>query len=927
MNTDGVHKTGADSFRGLRWALACLAACLVAGCSHANLSDHAADCVDLDGDGYGAGCARGSDCDDTNPGVTTGCARCLHDGIPGCECSQPGVSAPCGASVGSTDGQLLCGQGQSTCTHGRWGECVITNSVTMGPTSPGMAVKGYGTPAPCDGNPCDPYCKQTTDTGAGLANDAGVVEVDGGGLSIVPGGTSGGIVQSPACAGGTSGTCAHSLCATGAGLTAGCDGVAQSSEPTVQPVFSEDFSDNSAGWVLGTEWQIAATHSSSGQSSGNGDPATDHTASTTDNGVAGAVVGGNTSPVQHDAYYLTSPTINTSASTGAISLSFWRWLNTDCCGWMYTSVEISTNNGTSWTKLWETGDQVSDSVWTQVTFDITAYKSATTKIRFGVRTVYDYSNWTVSNWNIDDVLVTITAPQTTPTSGCVQTVCSAMPSCCSTAWTAACIAQAQTSCLITCASNAGTCVVCYRDGVDHDGDGASYNAGDCLDCDPAVGPGAFDWPGNLKDEDCNGIVDDGILSCDTGLALASADPKDHARAIGLCQFTTAAEKKWGVIEAKLVQADATSAPASPQYGILPQFGNASNNPREGSRLAAYSSGTARRPIDPSYVNPNGSGYNPGTTVSYPTGFPKNSASCPTAGGGANDSSGLWLKIRVPTNALSFKYRFRFFSAEYPEWVCTYFNDIFIALLYGSQNPYTATKSYNISFDSNNNPVSVNVGFFDIPGGPNVINHADLIGTGMDGSCSGQSCGGATNWLMSSAPVTPGETITMHFSIWDTGDYAWDSTVLIDGWEWSPTTASIETLPDVTTTPPTPTFSDGWFTRDYDAQTTCGVGPKPFWGQFMWTTTAPSDSKIEFFVRTADSIAGLDTAANIPLAVAKSNPPPMTEYGAALVHDALLANGLPTNKRYMRVVAHFVQSSDNTVGPTLWKWEQEISCVP
>lgn len=151
MNTDGVHKTGADSFRGLRWALACLAACLVAGCSHANLSDHAADCVDLDGDGYGAGCARGSDCDDTNPGVTTGCARCLHDGIPGCECSQPGGSAPCGASVGSTGGELLCGQGQSTCVDGRWGECVITNSVTMGPTSPGMAVKGYGTPAPVTG--------------------------------------------------------------------------------------------------------------------------------------------------------------------------------------------------------------------------------------------------------------------------------------------------------------------------------------------------------------------------------------------------------------------------------------------------------------------------------------------------------------------------------------------------------------------------------------------------------------------------------------------------------------------------------------------------------------------------------------------------------------------------------------------------------
>ena len=30
-------------------------------------------------------------------------------------------------------------------------------------------------------------------------------------------------------------------------------------------------------------------------------------------------------------------------------------------------------------------------------------------------------------------------------------------------------------------------------------------------------------------------------------------------------------------------------------------------------------------------------------------------------------------------------------------------------------------------------------------------------------------GGATGWLTSSAPVTPGETITIQFIVWDTGD--------------------------------------------------------------------------------------------------------------------------------------------------------------
>ena len=40
---------------------------------------------------------------------------------------------------------------------------------------------------------------------------------------------------------------------------------------------------------------------------------------------------------------------------------------------------------------------------------------------------------------------------------------------------------------------------------------------------------------------------------------------------------------------------------------------------------------------------------------------------------------LTLKIRAPTNARSFSVRTQFFSAEYPEWVCSEFNDFFVAL--------------------------------------------------------------------------------------------------------------------------------------------------------------------------------------------------------------------------------------------------------
>ncbi|HRZ79243.1 MAG TPA: hypothetical protein P5044_04480, partial [bacterium] len=45
-------------------------------------------------------------------------------------------------------------------------------------------------------------------------------------------------------------------------------------------------------------------------------------------------------------------------------------------------------------------------------------------------------------------------------------------------------------------------------------------------------------------------------------------------------------------------------------------------------------------------------------------------------------------------------------------------------------------------------------------------------------------GGGTKWLTTTAPVVPGETITLKFAIWDTGDTQVDSLVLIDNFRWN-----------------------------------------------------------------------------------------------------------------------------------------------
>jgi hypothetical protein len=156
--------------------------------------------------------------------------------------------------------------------------------------------------------------------------------------------------------------------------------------------------------------------------------------------------------------------------------------------------------------------------------------------------------------------------------------------------------------------------------------------------------------------------------------------------------------------------------------------------------------------------------------------------------------------KVPSNAQGLMFDLDFWSGEWPEYVCTPYNDTFIAYLSSLANP--GGKPQNVSFDTNQDTVSVNNGFFDrctpgtqtgckgtftktaaCPGGENELTATgfDDIGTycGMQPSTGG----GATGWLTTQAPVVPGEVITLELMIWDTGDPNWDSSVLLDNFRW------------------------------------------------------------------------------------------------------------------------------------------------
>jgi hypothetical protein len=150
----------------------------------------------------------------------------------------------------------------------------------------------------------------------------------------------------------------------------------------------------------------------------------------------------------------------------------------------------------------------------------------------------------------------------------------------------------------------------------------------------------------------------------------------------------------------------------------------------------------------------------------------------------------------------------FFSAEWPEYVCTTFNDLFVTLVDapGAMNPADKNIAIYTTLQNQKYPVGVNIakaalGLFTecqngqvaCLGAPFNYNGCSagigpLNQTGFqinEGGCQNNpTTGGGTGWLKMAGNVVPGQTMEIRFAIWDTGDSGWDSLVLLDAWEWS-----------------------------------------------------------------------------------------------------------------------------------------------
>ncbi|MGZ3424160.1 MAG: choice-of-anchor L domain-containing protein [Polyangiales bacterium] len=350
-------------------------------------------------------------------------------------------------------------------------------------------------------------------------------------------------------------------------------------------------------------------------------------------------------------------------------------------------------------------------------------------------------------------------------------------------------------------------------GADPDCDMDGYPASkDCNDKDGTINPDAYDFKGDMVDNDCDGTVDNPVETCDP--STTSTTPLDFARAADLCPqhsiskktgkpFDPVASAEFGKAGSSITRTSATK--------ILAKFGD--NAARMGGSLFGMQSGPILS------ADPRGSMAMDLFPVSGACGvIPLNADDCKSLSNGTvlgaasvQDYQEVRMFIRVPSNANAMSFDFAFFSTEFNEYWNSPFNDAFFVIVTGKK-----VMGQNVAKDAAGKAITVNSGFFQLcpapPGPSGVKSPAALTNcVGVDGDATksifgtlknthfdGREApggttddttstkyiyGGGSGWLTTKFAVEPGESMVVRFMVMDTSDGVLDSAAIVDNIRW------------------------------------------------------------------------------------------------------------------------------------------------
>lgn len=308
-----------------------------------------------------------------------------------------------------------------------------------------------------------------------------------------------------------------------------------------------------------------------------------------------------------------------------------------------------------------------------------------------------------------------------------------------------------------------------------------------VDCDDRkwfVQPGGYEFPNNDLDDDCNGVRDDVATCSCTGIGTDST-ALDLVTAMDLCDSTLGDVQTVGHVS---------------QASVFTSFYD-SIDPRSGDCLAVLSTGEAGA------TELQGTGQDTLNSCAFSDPLPDGESAeiC--------DLAQLKVTLHPPTNALGLEFSFMFLSSEWPEWLCYDYNDTFYTLL--RSEAVNGGEQANISFDSQQRQITVNVGFFEQPrdwtvplddtplGGADyatcpsfTTNPACVLPEYCDEDVNLSYVGSGSGWLQTRAPIVPGEeSVELIFSIHDEGDGNYDSIVILDDLKWLPYRPPVSTTKD------------------------------------------------------------------------------------------------------------------------------------
>ncbi len=179
-------------------------------------------------------------------------------------------------------------------------------------------------------------------------------------------------------------------------------GVVASATTLKDIIFADDF-ENDKNWILNGEFERDAPLGLGGEH-GNADP---DIAFEGNNVLGSDLTGMGSFPGDYESnlssreYIAESPLID-CGNYSEVELNFMRWLNVEDPSDDKVYIDISNDNGDTWTQIWTNNEEITDNSWLNQSIDISAFAddNAEIKIRFAVGSTG--GGYLFSGWNIDD---------------------------------------------------------------------------------------------------------------------------------------------------------------------------------------------------------------------------------------------------------------------------------------------------------------------------------------------------------------------------------------------------------------------------------------------------------------------------------------------------------------------------------------------